>query len=103
LAVALLKAGQRVATIDLDCRQQVSPVTSTTSRLGASHRPRSASSSALLHQAWRDMQIADNESFRVQQFMDAVSAVEETFDFIVIDTPRVDSYLMVWGTRCRPW
>jgi chromosome partitioning protein len=60
IAVALLKAGQRVATIDLDCR----------------------------------MQIADNESSEFQQFIDAVSAVERTFDFIVIDTPGSDSFLM---------
>jgi len=40
------------------------------------------------------MQIADNETSEFQQFMDAVSAVERTFDFIVIDTPGSDSYLM---------
>src|SRR5262249_58306097 len=37
---------------------------------------------------------ADNENTELQQFMDAVSAVERTFDFIVIDTPGTDSYLM---------
>src|SRR3954453_720398 len=40
------------------------------------------------------MQIADNELSEFQQFMDAVSTVEHTFDFIVIDTPGTDSYLM---------
>jgi len=40
------------------------------------------------------MQVADNENSEFQQFMDAVSAVEHTFDFIVIDTPGSDSYLM---------
>ena len=40
------------------------------------------------------MQIADNESSEFEQFMTAVSAVERTFDFIVIDTPGSDSYLM---------
>src|ERR1700694_385467 len=43
------------------------------------------------------MQIADNETSECQQFMDAVSAVERTFDFIVIDTPGSDSYLMRLG------
>jgi chromosome partitioning protein len=38
------------------------------------------------------MQIADNESAEFQQFMEAVSAVEHSFDFIVIDTPGSDSY-----------
>ena len=40
------------------------------------------------------MQVADNENSELQQFTDAVSAVEHTFDFIVIDTPGTDSYLM---------
>jgi chromosome partitioning protein len=40
------------------------------------------------------MQIADNENAEAQQFLEAVSAVERTFDFIVIDTPGNDSYLM---------
>jgi chromosome partitioning protein len=40
------------------------------------------------------MQIADNENSEFQQFMEAVSAAEHTFDFIVIDTPGSDSYLM---------
>jgi chromosome partitioning protein len=40
------------------------------------------------------MQIADNENSEFQQFMEAVSAVERAFDFIVIDTPGSDSYLM---------
>ena len=40
------------------------------------------------------MQIADNENSEFQQFMEAVSTVERAFDFIVIDTPGSDSYLM---------
>src|SRR6202012_2509872 len=40
------------------------------------------------------MQIADNENAELQQFMDAVGTVERTYDFIVIDTPGTDSYLM---------
>ena len=34
IAVALLKAGQRVATIDLDCRQKASPTMSRTAPPG---------------------------------------------------------------------
>src|SRR5215211_4747482 len=78
IAVALMKAGQRVATIDLDCRQQ------------------SFTRYISNRNAWarRTMQVADNENSEFQQFMDAVSAVERTFDFIVIDTPGSDTYLM---------
>jgi chromosome partitioning protein len=40
------------------------------------------------------MQILDNESSELVQFVDAVSTAERAFDFIVIDTPGSDTYLM---------
>jgi chromosome partitioning protein len=40
------------------------------------------------------MQIADNEAAEFAQFSAAVSEVEGCYDFIVIDTPGTDSYLM---------
>jgi chromosome partitioning protein len=40
------------------------------------------------------MQILDNESSELVQFMDAVSTVERAFDFIVIDTPGSDTELV---------
>ena len=95
VAIALMKAGQRVATIDLDSRRQ-----------------------SLTHYiqnrcAWRqrtrlDLEIPahcfvtrsegirndENEIAEFNGFIDKVSAAEHGHDFVVIDTPGGDSYLM---------
>ncbi|NVN86682.1 MAG: AAA family ATPase [Rhodopseudomonas sp.] len=95
IVVALLKAGQRVATIDLDCRQQSFTRYIGNRRIWA--RRTGLDLELPQHcciKLGETMQIADNESSEFEQFMNAVSAVERTCDFIVIDTPGSDSYLM---------
>lgn len=95
IAVALLKAGQRVATIDLDCRQRSFTHYIENRRAWAR---RTGVALELPQHCYIDlgnsMQIADNEAAEFAQFSAAVGKVERSCDFIVIDTPGTDSYLM---------
>jgi chromosome partitioning protein len=75
IAVALLKAGQRVATIDLDCRQQ--SFTRYISNRSAWARRTGLSLELPVHcciKLGQTMQIADNENSECQQFVDAIGA-----------------------------
>jgi chromosome partitioning protein len=95
VAVALLKAGQRVATIDLDCRQQ--SFTRYINNRRAWARRTGLELELPIHRCIKSgetLQILDNESSELVLFVDAVSTVERAFDFIVIDTPGSDTYLM---------
>jgi chromosome partitioning protein len=86
IAVALMKAGQRVATIDLDCRQQSFTRYINNRRAWANRT--GLDLEIPVHRCIKlgqTMQIADNESSEFQQFADAVG---------VVDTPGSDSYLM---------
>ncbi|MGO4717214.1 division plane positioning ATPase MipZ [Bradyrhizobium sp. 2TAF24] len=95
IVVALLKAGQRVATIDLDGRQQ------SFSRYIANRAAwaqRAGLALELPHHACiapgSGVTVADSEAAELAQFAAAVSAVERSYDFVVVDTPGTDSYLM---------
>jgi chromosome partitioning protein len=94
IAVASMEAGQRVATIDLDGRQQ--SFTRYIENRRAWARRSGLDLEVPVHSCIKPgqtMEIADNEHADLTQFMDVVSAVERTFDLIVIDTPGSDSYL----------
>jgi chromosome partitioning protein len=95
VAVALLKAGQRVATIDLDSRQQ--SFTHYVNNRAAWARRANLRLEIPVHYCvarGETLSIEQNESAEFQAFADAIAAVETEHDFIVVDTPGTDCYLM---------
>jgi chromosome partitioning protein len=95
IAVALLKAGQRVATIDLDSRQKSFTHYIENRRAWAKHARLNLEVPHHYCIARTDgALVADNEQAEFNEFAAAVDAIEHTHDFIVIDTPGHDSYLM---------
>ncbi len=95
IAVSLLKAGQRVATIDLDSRQK-------TFTHYVENRRACARRTGIALEIPEHYSIARADGVRVDQneaaefgnFAAAINAVEHTCDFVVIDTPGNDTYMM---------
>jgi chromosome partitioning protein len=94
VAIALVKSGQRVATIDLDARQK-------------SFTHFIENRRAWAKQVARDLEIpdhfcfgkvhyptAEDEAAGCKALTDAVDTLSRTYGVIVIDTPGHDSYLM---------
>jgi chromosome partitioning protein len=95
IAVALLKAGQRVATVDLDSRQQSFTHYIDHRRAWAKHAGLDLAMPSHYCIARADgALVSDNEAAEFNSFAAAIDAVEHTHDFLVIDTPGHDSYLM---------
>jgi len=95
VAVALLKAGQRVATIDLDARQQ-SFTHYIDNRRAWAERARitlELPTHYCIARAEGNSLVA-NESQEFANFSTAISAIEHSHDVMVIDTPGADTYLM---------
>jgi chromosome partitioning protein len=95
IAVSLLKAGQRVATIDLDSRQK------TFTRYVENRRASAARSGSALELpehyciARADgARVDENETAEFGNFAAAINEVEHRCDFVVVDTPGNDTYLM---------
>jgi chromosome partitioning protein len=95
VAVALLQAGQRVATIDLDSRQR-SFTHYIENRRGWAQRARVELDVPEHYCVARGagLRVEEIEAEEFSAFAQAVGEVENTHDFVVIDTPGSDSYLM---------
>jgi chromosome partitioning protein len=94
VAVALLNAGQRVATIDLDSRQK------SFTRYVDFRRDWSKRTGGVLKipshaciARGATLKLDENEAIEATQFADAISAIEQTHDFVIIDTPGADTSL----------
>lgn len=98
VAVALMKAGQRVATIDLDSRQQ-SLTHYIENRRSWAKRKRIRLEIPTHHCVARanGPSVAANEAAEFDDFAQAIMAVEKTHDFVIVDTPGTDNYLMRLG------
>jgi chromosome partitioning protein len=95
LAVALLKGGHRVGTIDLDSNQGALTRYIENRRIWAWHRR--IELELPLHCLVRRAEgtnLEDNEVEELAAFQAAVSNIKKSVDFVVIDTPSTDTYLM---------
>src|SRR6202047_1984045 len=95
IAVALMKAGQRVATVDLDSRQK-SLTHYIQNRIAWRKRNRLELEVPAHYFVERSegIRVDDNEVAEFNGFIDKILALEQKHDFVVIDTPGNDSYLM---------
>jgi chromosome partitioning protein len=95
IAVALLKAGQRVATIDLDSRQKTFTHYIENRRAWARRARIELELPTHYHvRRGEGARIEENEIAEFHGFAEAITAAEHCHDFVVIDTPATDSYLM---------
>ena len=95
LAVALLKAGYKVACIDLDTRQQTLTRFFENRRSWSSHASRPIELPRHCAMARGESNdVRANEAHEFALFAEAIGAVEHDYEFVVIDTPASNSYLM---------
>jgi chromosome partitioning protein len=91
----LLKVGQRVASIDADSRQKSLTHYVSNRRRWAkkSGMPLELPNHFAIDRA-SGPSVDENEAAEFAAFAAAVNSVESTHDFVVVDTPATDSYLM---------
>src|SRR6476469_10550156 len=95
VAVSLLKAGQRVATIDLDSRQQT--FTHYVENRRACAKRTGVALELPQHYAiarGEGARVDENEAVEFANFAAAINEAEHACDFVVVDTPGNDTYLM---------
>ncbi len=94
VAVALMNVGQRVATIDLDSRQRSFTHYIENRRLWAKRASLNLKVPAHFCVArGSTLKLDENEAVEFSGFSKAITAVEKSHDFVVVDTPGTDSYL----------
>ena len=94
VAIALLNFGQRVATIDLDLRQKTLTHYVENRRTWAKQSARHlAVPSHCCVARGTTANPEDNENIEFSGFVDALTAVEQDHDFIVVDTAGSDNHL----------
>jgi chromosome partitioning protein len=95
IAVALLKAGQRVATIDLDSRQKTFThyVENRCDNARRSGKALEVPHHFCIARA-EGLRVDENEAAEFGGFAAAINEAEHTHDFVVVDTPGNDTYLM---------
>jgi chromosome partitioning protein len=94
VAVALMNVGQRVATIDLDSRQKSFTHYIDNRRNWAKRAGVDLKVPAHFCVArGLTLKLDENEQIEFSGFAEAVTAVEQSHDFLVVDTPGTDSYL----------
>jgi chromosome partitioning protein len=95
IAVALMKSGHKVACIDLDTRQQTMTRFFENRASWSKHAswpielPRHCAMGRGEHN-----DVRANEAEEFAAFAQAISDVEHDYEFVIIDTPASDSYLM---------
>jgi chromosome partitioning protein len=94
VAVGLMNFGQRIATIDLDLRQKTLTHYVENRRIWAKHSaPRLAVPTHFCVARGSTQNLDDNETIEFAGFVDALTAVEQGHDFIVVDTAGSDNHL----------
>jgi chromosome partitioning protein len=95
VAVGLLKLGQRVSTIDLDSTQQSLTRYMENRRIWANYRRIELELPAHRYVSRaRSSRPLENEAEELAALETAISGFDRSTDFLVIDTPSNDTYLM---------